>query len=277
MFDASVRRGPPSGWRSLQHTRHIVDKALGSPFVSIIVATLDARPCIEACVESVLAQSIDDWELLVADGGSTDGTLDVLRRHSGRIAWWESASDRGIYDAWNRALPHCRGRYVMFLGADDRLAAPEVLTRLKARIGSEDPDLVTSHGMLVREGSPVGPRIGKAYDWQAIGRRMVVCHPGLLHARRLFEQYGAFDPSLRIAGDLDFLLRLPTDVRAVHLDQISVLVGDAGVSRSRVLARLREQRAVLSRHPRFGVVLAWLVWLDRLWRFPIARLLGLSV
>jgi glycosyltransferase involved in cell wall biosynthesis len=253
-----------------------VDKALGSPFVSIIVATLDARSCIEACIESMRAQSIDDWELLVADGCSTDGTLEVLQRHSSRIAWWESRADRGIYDAWNRALPHCRGHYVMFLGADDRLAGPDVLARLKSAMGSGDPDLLTSHGMLVRHGSPVGDRIGKAYDWSAIGRRMVVCHPGLLHARRLFEKHGRFDPALRIVGDFEFLLRLPKETSSLHVDLVSVLVGDGGVSRRQVLARLREQRVVLSHHPRFGPAQAWWIWLDRLWRLPVSRLMGVA-
>ena len=247
-----------------------------APLFSVVIATLNVRPCIEACVASLLEQSVDDWELLVADGGSTDGTLEILGRHANDIVWLESRRDLGIYDAWNRALLHCRGRYVMFLGADDRLATIDVLALLKSTIGTKDPDLVTSHGVLVRDGTPVSEKIGKAYDWRAIGRRMVVCHPGLLHARRLFDIHGPFDASLRIVGDFEFLLRLPMETTSVHADAVSVLIGDDGISRRRVLARLREHRQVLARHPRFGPTRAWLLWLDRLWRFPVARLLRIS-
>lgn len=253
-----------------------MNEARREPFVSVVVATLNARAGVESCIESVAGQSAVDWELLVADGGSTDGTLDVLARQADRIAWLESRQDRGIYDAWNRALPHCRGRYVMFLGADDRLAARDVLARLMSAVGTGDPDLVTSHGMLVRDGTIGSGKIGKAYDWKAIGRRMVVCHPGLLHARRLFEVHGPFDASLRIVGDFEFLLRLPEDTTSVHADVVSVLIGDGGVSRRKVLPRLREQRQVLARHPRFGPARAWWIWLDRLWRFPVARLFQIS-
>lgn len=243
---------------------------------SIVVSTLNAGSIIQPCIESIQRQTFRGWQLLVSDGGSTDGTLDVLERHADGIAWIESRQDRGIYDAWNRALPHCRGRYVMFLGADDRLASPDVLARLRSAIGTGDPDLVTSHGVLERDGTAVSGKIGKAYDWGAIGRRMVVCHPGLLHARRLFEIHGTFDASLRIVGDFEFLLRLPEDTTSVHADAVSVLIGDGGVSRRKVLARLREQRRVLARHPRFGPARAWWVWLDRLWRFPVARMMGIT-
>jgi glycosyltransferase involved in cell wall biosynthesis len=253
-----------------------VDGARNQPLFSIVVATLNVRATVEPCIKSIRRQSTAHWELLIADGGSTDGTLEVLERERECIAWLESRRDRGIYDAWNRALPHCRGRYVMFLGADDQLAGPDVLEGLESAIGNGDPDLVTSHGLLVRDGNTVGERIGKAYDWRRMGRRMVVCHPALLHARRLFATHGSFDPTLRIVGDLEFLLRLPRETTAVHVDQVSVVVRDGGVSRRRVLARLREQRTVLARHPRFGPLLAWWIWLDRLWRVPVAKVLRIN-
>lgn len=104
---------------------------------------------------------------------------------------------------------------------------------------------------------------------------MVVCHPGLLHRRSLFDTYGDFDARLKIAGDLDFLLRLPPDLRTLHVDAISVAIDGGGVSRKQVLARLREQRAVLSRCPRYGPFRAYLAWLDKLWRYPIATALGI--
>jgi hypothetical protein len=105
---------------------------------------------------------------------------------------------------------------------------------------------------------------------------MVVCQPGLLHRRALFETFGLFDPNFRITGDLDFLLRLPEDLATLHLDAVTIRVEAAGISRQNVLARLREQRIALARCARYGPIRARLVWIDKLLRYPLARLCGIA-
>lgn len=246
------------------------------PRLSIIIATLNAARTFERCLHSITGQGFKDWELLITDGGSTDGTLDLIQKFISHIAWWQSRKDNGIYDAWNQAIAHTRGEYVCFLGSDDAWADDHVLTRLYSAIGAQEYDLVTSSGLIVNPATGKQTRFGSAWDYQRIGRHMVVCHPGLLHRRSLFERYGAFDTHYRIAGDLDFLLRLPASMRTLHVDIPSVLVDAEGVSRSNVLARLREQREVLTHCARYGPVRAYLAWLDKLWRYPIARLLHIS-
>ncbi len=230
----------------------------------------------ERCLDSIVAQEFEDWELLLADGASTDGTVDIIGKYEQHIAWWQSRKDDGIYDAWNQALRHARGEYVCFLGADDAWVDNEALTRIFAAIGNRQYDVVTSCGMFSDSSTGKEFTYGSAWNYRRIGRRTVVCHPGLLHRRSLFHTYGLFDTQYRIAGDLDFLLRLPPDLHALHVDATSVLVEAAGTSRRNVLERLREQREVLARCKRYGPIRAYLVWIDKLWRMPIARLLGIS-
>ena len=247
-----------------------------TPRLSIIVATWQAAPTLERCLDSIVAQEFEDWELLLADGASTDGTVDIIRKYEQHIAWWQSRKDDGIYDAWNQALRHARGEYVCFLGADDAWLDNEALTRIFTAIGNRQYDVVTSCGLF--SDSSTGKRFtyGSAWNYRRIGRRTVVCHPGLLHRHSLFHTYGLFDTQYQIAGDLDFLLRLPPDLHTLHVDATSVLVEAAGTSRRNVLERLREQREVLARCKRYGPIRAYLVWIDKLWRMPIARLLGVS-
>ena len=252
-------------------TTNTANQAGAVPRLSIIVATWNAARTFERCVASIRAQDFTAWELLVADGASKDGTVDLIRRLEPAIAWWQSVPDRGIYDAWNQALAHARSEYVCFLGADDALADRAVLTRLFTAIGTQQYDLVTSRGTILGGGAS----IGSAWDYERIGRRMVVCHPGMLHGRWLFDRYGRFDTRYRIASDLEFLLRLPANIRTLHVDAISVLMEPAGVSRTNVLTRLREQREVLARCERYGPLRAYLAWMDKLWRYPIARLLNI--
>lgn len=246
------------------------------PKVSIIIATWNAERTLKRCLLSIFEQEFTDWELLIADGASTDSTVEIIRTHASRITWWQSEPDKGIYDAWNHALAHARGEYVCFLGADDAWADEHALVRLFDAIGQQNYDLVTSRGLMIRNKPGRRDRFGAAWAFRKIGRRMIVCHPGLLHRRALFKRFGGFDIRYRIAGDLDFLLRLPSDIRALDVESDSVLVEGGGVSRKNVLARLREQREILSCNPRFGPLRAYLVWLDKLWRFPIAQLLNIS-
>ncbi|MGH6803506.1 MAG: glycosyltransferase family 2 protein [Methyloceanibacter sp.] len=246
-----------------------------TPRLSIIVATWNAARTFERCLHSVIGQDFTAWELLVADGASTDGMVDLIRQHESHIAWWQSRQDDGIYDAWNHALAHARGEYVVFLGADDAFHAPDTLQRIFDAIGDEEYDLVTTRGVMRdAEWRPLS-EAGGPWNYDAMPRRMGVLHPGLLHRRDLFERYGLFDPSLRIVGDLEFLLRMPRDLRTLDLAFPTVDVQNDGISRQQFWCRLRERRQVHVRAPRVGRLRACLYWLDKAWRMPIARALGL--
>ncbi len=249
--------------------------AASTPAISIVVATYNAARTLSRCLDSIRTQEFSAWELIIADGASTDDTLRIIERNSDIVRWHDSRRDAGIYDAWNRALAVAKGEYVCFLGADDAWRDSQALLRLFRAIDGQRYDLVSSRG-LIRD--PAGGRqsiFGGPWDYRRLGRRMVVCHPGLLHRRSLFDMYGDFDASLRIAGDLDFLLRLPPGLQTLHVDAVSVAIDGGGVSRKHVLARLREQREVLSRCPRYGPFRAYLAWLDKLWRYPVAMALGI--
>lgn len=247
-----------------------------TPRLSIIIATWQAGATLESCLKSIFDQVFEDWEVLIADGNSTDDTINVIHKYESRIAWWQSEDDGGIYDAWNKALLNARGDYVCFLGADDAWSDSRALSRLFAAMQDGEYDLITSRGRFVDSSSGKSFVFGSAWDYRRIGRRMIVCHPGLLHRRSLFRTYGLFDTRYRIAGDLDFLLRLPEDLRTLHVDVSSVIVETAGISRRNVLERLREQRDVLKRCRRYGPVRAYLVWMDKLIRLPFARLFNIS-
>lgn len=253
----------------------MIDSTSPAPRLSIIVATWNAERFLGRCLASIIAQESDDWELLVKDGGSTDGTIDLIRGHESNIAWWLSGEDAGIYDAWNQALAHARGEYVCFLGADDFFADVAALTRLLTAIGGRRYDLVTSRGWIVDTAKNRKFLFGSAWDYHRIGRRMVVCHPGLFHRRELFDRLGEFDCRYRIAGDLDFLLRIPVDATTLHVDTASVVIEGGGISRANVLARLKEQREILVRSRRYGILRAYIAWADKLWRYPVARLLNI--
>jgi glycosyltransferase involved in cell wall biosynthesis len=91
------------------------------PLISLVIVTYNAALLLEDCLLSIFSQSFTDFELIILDGRSTDSTLDILHRFDDKIEYWQSEPDNGIYDAMNRALDYCKGKWVLFLGADDRL------------------------------------------------------------------------------------------------------------------------------------------------------------
>lgn len=91
------------------------------PLISIIIVVRNGSLHIEKALNSVVSQERGLYELIVIDGGSTDGTLDILRRHSDAIDYWVSEPDRGIYDAMNKGIKRASGKYLYFLGSDDIL------------------------------------------------------------------------------------------------------------------------------------------------------------
>jgi glycosyltransferase involved in cell wall biosynthesis len=245
------------------------------PRLSIVIATYNAAKTLERALASIMAQALPSWELLIRDGGSTDSTLSIIEAHQSAVAWWESAPDNGIYDAWNQAIAHAKGEYVCFLGADDALHASDTLHTLFSAVGEGTFDLVTSRGMLRDKHWQPTHCMGAPWSKAQLPRRIRLCHPGLLHHRSLFTRFGGFSTRYRIVADFEFLLRLPTSIRTLDVPLITVDIQDQGISRNSFWQRIREHREVHAASPRVGPAKAWLYWADKAWRRPIARALGL--
>jgi glycosyltransferase involved in cell wall biosynthesis len=244
-----------------------------NPRVSIVIATWNSAKTLAHCLDSIVDQRVDNWEVLVADGGSTDGTQAIIKNYGTRIAYSHSHPDKGIYDAWNQALEHARGEYACFLGSDDAFHSPDTLGALFEAIGGNDYDLVTGRGCLVMPDKR--PHVfGGPWDYHKVARRITVCHPGALHRRDLFKRFGKFDTSYRICADYDFLLRLPADLRTLHVDCVVADIADGGISRYRRWPTLHERYRAQVNCPRIGRVRAAFNFADKLWRIPIAKALG---
>lgn len=216
------------------------------PLISIIVATFNNEGTVQLCIDSVEQQTYPYKELIIVDGGSKDGTVGVLKDSQQKIAYWVSEPDRGIYHAWNKALPNATGEWICFLGADDYFWDTKVLDRIGEQLRLLQPNIRVVYGqnMLVNnEGDHLYP-VGTS--WETLRRKfqtsMCLPHPGLMHHRSLFEQYGLFDESFRIAGDYELLLRELTHADALFIPDLIV----AGVQQGGISSRPDSALLVLS-------------------------------
>lgn len=199
--------------------------------VSIVVACLNSARSLRRCLDSVLCQTVGAAELIVIDGGSADGTVDILKSYGDRIVYWTSEPDRGIADAWNKGIAHAHGEWLYFLGADDFLWSPEVLGMLAKRLARvpSNQSVVFAAANVVAPGGRVIRTLGTSWDRREFLRvGMNVPHQGVLQRRILFDQLGRFDECFRIAIDYEFLLRYLKDREPHSMPDIVVAGQEAG-------------------------------------------------
>ncbi len=209
------------------------------PTISIVTAVYNGASSFNNTVESVARQLGSEIEYVVIDGGSTDGTVDIIRKHSDVITYWVSEPDKGIYDAWNKGIRHARGDYISFVGADDVIHEDYARTYLDAVRRRPDVDYWSSKVMF--DSTP--PKIvGKPWKWSEFRRYMSVAHVGSLHSRRLYENFGLYDTAFRIVGDYEFLLRPAEHLCAGYVDTVTVTMGAGGISNKHAFAALAETR-----------------------------------
>ena len=196
--------------------------------ISVIVACLNAEAFIGSCLDSVAEQDYPDVQVIVADGGSRDGTVDILRGRGpemGNRLIWFSEPDHGIADAWNKAVARSSGEWLLFLGADDQLVERDVLSRIVPSLATAPPRYRIVYGRVA-----MVTAAGKLLElvdrpWSAKNfRSCQFCLPSqavFLH-RSLFNDHGSFDASLKIASDYDFFLRVLTHAEPLYVPNLTI-------------------------------------------------------
>ncbi len=240
--------------------------------VSIIIATRNPGKQLQRCINSIESQSHAAREIIVIDAGSTDTTAAYLESISGRLFYWESKPDEGIYHAWNKGLMHTRGKWICFLGADDEFASRESLAILVDIALSSNAVLATGRALLVDGSGLELHEIGQPWDWRRLRVQQEIVHVGALHHRDLFSRYGNFDSTLKIAGDYDFLLRLPEDARVAFVPSVVVRMGDGGISRANPDKVFRETLIVQKRKAEIGSIRAYRNYLWKRLKLYVRRL-----
>lgn len=247
------------------------------PLFSVIVAVFNGKDYLQACIDSFWDQAYKNKQLIIIDGGSTDGTVDIIRSNNSKIDYWISEPDRGIYHAWNKGLEQATGDWICFLGADDYFWQHNVLEDLASQLQKLPENIRVAYGKiaLVTKRGSLLYMLGE--PWLVSGKNfdqgMTIPHPGTMHHKSIFEQHGGFDESFRIAGDYELLLRelksgeasfVPLVIAGMRLGGIS---SDPGNS----LMQLKEVRRAQRKH---GYRLPGLLWLFSVGRIYVRLVLG---
>jgi glycosyltransferase involved in cell wall biosynthesis len=173
------------------------------PLVSIITVVYNGEKYLNETIQSILNQTYDNIEYIIIDGGSTDGTLDIIKKYNNAIDYWISENDNGIYDAMNKGLRECTGEYVWFINAGDRIFQADT-TENMINI-CHDADVFYGNTQLVdKSGSNF--KLLKAPEhltWKSFLHGMVVSHQSIVIKRNLCQPY---DLQYKYVSDHDWIV-----------------------------------------------------------------------
>lgn len=178
--------------------------------ISVVTVCCNSVETIGEMLTSVLGQDYAGVDQIIVDGGSSDGTQEVVARYDDYVSKFVSEPDDGIYDAMNKGIRLAEGDFVAFLNADDMYADDRVISDVVAAAEAEGVDAVYGDLLYVRRDDP-----GKVVRYWKAGEYLpgafclgwVPPHPTFFCRRSLFEKFGAFDAKYRLAGDFELMLR----------------------------------------------------------------------
>lgn len=218
------------------------------PKVSVITINYNMAAELEATIRSVTDQSYLPLEYIVIDGGSSDGSVDVVHQHAARIARWVSEPDRGVYDAMNKGAAAASGEWVIFMNAGDRFHDAQVVADVFS-VARDDADIL--YGDVVRRAVDGSDRLVRARP-DTLPLHMPTSHQSIFTRRSLLLAH-PFASDFPISADHEFLLWAQGQgARLRRVSRTIAIFTRGGLSDRRRAQALGQLRAMLKRHGRFS-------------------------
>ena len=236
------------GEGGLRTREHFKKSLPGKPLISVITVVFNDETYLEETMQSVFNQTYDNVEYIVIDGGSTDGTVDIIKRHEEKIDYWSSEPDQGIYYAMNKGilLVHDPDSYIYYLNSGDTFNGNTVLSTVVETL----PDVDFWYGRinLVDEETCITVRSGSEIDPKNLLFGMASSHQTMLCRRWVFDVIGGFDCRYRIVADYDWVNRVFRNpaVTRKHGNIVVANMRSGGASDINYLLALQERGAVVA-------------------------------
>ncbi len=223
-----------------------------NPLITIITITFNAVDTIENTIKSVLEQTYPNIEYIIIDGGSKDGTVDIIKKYSKKISYWISEPDEGIYNAMNKGINHAHGAWINFMNAGDTFFNKNTIENCNFK------DL-NNQVIKVIYGDTIIKRKGKSYTKkglpiQKIHRCIIGCHQSIFVSTDNIQDI-KFNESYKLASDYNTIYSLykKYNKEAFHYipSPISIYDAEFGISSKQILKTLKEQLLIRSKHKDF--------------------------
>ena len=213
--------------------------------ISIITVTYNSASTVRYTFDSILSQTYHDIDYIVVDGGSQDGTVDIIKeyekRFDGRMRWI-SEKDNGIYDAMNKGILMAKGGLIGILNSDDFFTSDDVLYTVAENL-TEDLDAVYGDIHFVQPDNLnkcVRYYSSRNFRPWAVRFGYMPAHPSFYIRRCIYERYGLYSLEYKIAADFDMIVRLfcKYKIRAKYIEKDFVTMRTGGISTSKISHRI---------------------------------------
>lgn len=212
-----------------------------TPKISIVTPSFNQADFLEQTIKSVLNQNYPDLEYRILDGGSTDGSLDVIRSYESRLSGWSSGPDKGQADAIARGLAQSTGDILAYINSDD-LYLPGAFDAI-AKAFAEYPDADLIYGDIVfigPAGEPLAIDVLPEFNYEDLRRVCIIPQQAAFWKRSAYEAAGGINPDFKFALDYDLFLRLASNGKVVHIPKLLAAFRRHGEAKT---TRWREQWA----------------------------------
>lgn len=220
------------------------------PLISIITVSYNVASTIEQTILSIINQNFDDYEYIIVDGGSTDGTVDIIKKHQDKITFWISEPDKGIYDAMNKGLKFAKGVWVNFMNAGDSFYDLNVLRNLELADLSDCQVVYGSINCITKSNS----FILKPKPLEEMKDKMIFCHQAGLVKIECLKEY-KFDTTFEIAADYNLFRTL--FISGCQFKEKDIIVAnyeaEEGVSSTRFYKMYKEYAIIVNEWDCFNV------------------------
>jgi len=229
--------------------------------ISIITVVWNNKETIKDAIDSVLNQTYQNIEYIIVDGASTDGTIDIVKSYEDNISKLISEKDKGIYDGLNKGISLATGDVIAFLHSDDIYASKTILEDAAKKF-QNDVTLDGVYGDLVytpKSDTSKVLRYWKSRDFESslLKKGWMPAHPTLFLKREIYEKYGGFDLSFKIAGDYDFMLRvLSAGIKVKYIPKVLYKMrvgGESNKSLKNIMLKSKEDLRALQKNSVGGI------------------------
>lgn len=191
------------------------------PKITVVTPSYNQGAFLERTIQSVLSQNHPNLEYMIIDGGSTDGSVDIIRKYSNKLAYWVSEKDKGQANAINKGFRRATGDIVAWLNSDDEYCLGALEAVAKTFMADKDVDFVFGNRISVDENGRVlrDDRHTRFAFPALVVYGMIVSQPATFWKRELLEKYGYLDESMRFCMDYEFFCRIGQHICAKHVRQ----------------------------------------------------------
>ena len=228
---------------------------------SIITASYNRKEFIESCICSVLGQTFPDIEYIIVDGGSTDGTLDIIKKYEDRISKLVSEPDNGIYDGLNKGIRMATGDVIGFLHADDLYATDNVLKTVAECFARQNVDSCYGDLLYVDKGNT--DKVIRHWESQPyydglMKKGWMPAHPTFFVKKEIYAKYGSFNTDFKIAADYELMLRFlhKHRISTYYIPEVLIkmrLGGASNKSLSSIIRKSSEDYRAMKMHQVGGI------------------------